>query len=191
MAIYLSLILLGVVIAWIGGYKAWKRGLTGWAWAAFLTGPIVVVGPVVGIMAMTREADVTGPIDEPCPGCGHTLGHSRRGTFDRSTEQRVASPATALISGVLGAALLVGGLLLALSVWRGGDKSCSGAVCLEWEHGAGIAGISFLVIGLWLGSAVGSRALAFLRADRVPGTGYRCAGCNHQWTRLKASLTAA
>lgn len=177
----------GFYFAVIVAVIVYRRGQRRWALWAGLSALVPIGSIVVPILALKEGSPEPVVLTEPCPGCGEHTGYAEHGRFDRASENLVPHPVTAIISGVVGVGVAIGAVLLAVSIWAGGDKSCSGGLCIEWENGAVIAGIGFLLFGLWLASLAGHWALAYTGADPADGVRYRCAGCKDRWVRFTDS----
>lgn len=180
----LIVFVIGFYFAVIVAIVVYRRGQRQWALRSGLSAVVPVAGIIVPILALRAGDPEPEVLVEPCPGCGDHTGYAEHARFDRETEEKAPHPVTAVISGVLGTGLAIGAVLLAISIWSGGDKSCSGGLCIEWENGAFLAGIGFLAMGVWLASLAGRWALAYVGSERVDGVRYRCAGCGDRWVRL-------
>jgi hypothetical protein len=190
-AFILFLAIGGAYFALIVAAIVWRRRQKRWALWSALSFPVPIVSIVVPVLALKQGRPETVVFTEACPGCGEHTGWAEHARFDRESKQRLPHVIWAIISGVLGIAIGIGAILLAISIWRGGDRSCSGGVCLEWENGAFLAGIGFLGFGLWLAAWVGHWAMDYAGADKVDGTAYRCGGCDETWVRLDMEAVAA
>ena len=169
--------------AW-AGYVVYRRGRKGWAiatWLLIVTGWGGAIAAVFALYATAQDA-VGRPLKEPCPECGRQEGSTIGATFNRKTGAWMRT-LPAVLSGVLGLALAIGLAGMAVLTWMGGDDlgGDSGGMYLEWEHGAFIAGMGFLILGVGVGALLGRPALRFLATDRVRGLRSRCKACGHVW----------
>lgn len=175
--------------------RAYKKGLKTWAIITAILTP-VGVGWLLAIFLALQMTKVDDPrliaaLDSPCPKCGGTQGITRTGLADRNTQAATPSRSVAITMGIWAVITIGGGLLIAISVWQGGDSWISGSMRFEWESGSFIAGLGFLAVGIFLGRPGVTQVLQYQNADRVETTFYKCTGCKHEWNGLQAQASPA
>ncbi len=175
--------------------RAYKKGLKTWGIITAILTPLGV-GWLVAIfvalqMSKTDDPKSIAELDSPCPKCGGTQGVAHTGLADRKTQAATPSRNMAILTGVWAVIAIGGGLLIAISVWQGGDSWISGSLRMEWESGSFLAGLSFLAIGIFLGRPGVLQVLKYRDAERVETTFYKCKACKHQWNGLQVQASPA
>ena len=118
-------------------------------------------------------------IDTPCPKCGGVKGAYSHVLIDKNTQKSAKALLQTIIEGLLGIVLIGGCLWLAIDIWQTGDSSS-----FRWNYGSTLAGIGVLSLGINFGRFGIATIFEYLRANRAPGTAYRCNQCKNEWTKI-------